>query len=170
MLIKTVQAVQTVRAAQTVSHNDFWTRMKNTGTILFQEAEKHRKAARYREAVKLYKDALKYFKKESDIAGMLDCVISLADTFRAKGEFIKAREYYEEGLELADILGDKSSRADSLAGLGLCWRALGDWKDALDLIGSRVVAVRFVGTGRDQHGKGPCRIGRNYCVRIAVRL
>ena len=71
---------------------------------LFNKAEKHRKAAEYSKAIELYQKALALFKKESDIDGTLDCIISLADTFRAKGEFINAKKYYEEGTERSSRL------------------------------------------------------------------
>ncbi|RPI32875.1 MAG: hypothetical protein EHM54_11380, partial [Nitrospiraceae bacterium] len=67
--------------------------MKNSGIKIFEKAEQHRKSAEYGRAIELYRKALACFKDESDSVRMLDCVISLADTFRAKGEFINAKEY-----------------------------------------------------------------------------
>jgi len=140
--------------------------MKNSGKTLFEKAEKHRKSAEYKKAIELYQKALAHFKKASDPDGTLDCIISLADTFRAKGEFINAKKYYEEGLELANILSDKSSAADALAGLGLSLRALGNWKDALTLIGK---ANRSYKSLHDRRGEAFSIWARGGAYRIRER-
>jgi len=101
----------------------------------FAQAEKHRKAIEYNSAIEMYKKALKVFKKKAHLQGVLDCLIALGDMFRAMGDYTAARSYYEEGRELAELLEDKVSVADALAGTGLSLRALGFWKDALYMIG-----------------------------------
>ena len=93
---------------------------------LFEQAEVCRQSTEYSSAVALYKKALNEFTSTSDIPGILNCFLSLGDTLRAKGDFIAAKTYYEEGLNLAESLDDDFAVADSLAGLGLSYRALGD--------------------------------------------
>ncbi len=115
----------------------------------FKQAEKQRKATEYISAIELYKKALKVYKKKADLQGVLDCLIALGDTLRAKGDFAKARAYYEEGQELAELLDDKTSAADAEVGLGLSLRALGLWKDALNKISS---ASRLYRSLHDEKG------------------
>ena len=84
----------------------------------FKQAEKQRKSTEYISAIELYKKALKVYKKKADLHGVLDCLIALGDTLRAKGDFAKARKYYEEGYELAELLDDNTAVADAQVGLG----------------------------------------------------
>ena len=67
--------------------------MNNSGEYFFKNAEKNRVSAKYDRALGLYKKALKFFKRNNDVTGVLNCFISIADTLRAKGDFIKAQTY-----------------------------------------------------------------------------
>jgi len=107
---------------------------RGAGEEYFHRAEKYRKSAAYSAAIELYKRALAVYKKGSDITGTLNCFLALADTLRAKGEFVKARSVYTEGLGIAEALDDRASVADALVGLGLSVRALGDWHEAMNMV------------------------------------
>ena len=60
--------------------------MNSSGIKYFKKAEAHRKAVEYHKAIAQYQKALSYFRRHSDINGVLDCTISLADTYRAKAD------------------------------------------------------------------------------------
>jgi tetratricopeptide (TPR) repeat protein len=99
----------------------------------FLRAEELRRTCRYREALALYRKALKTSTAQGDRDGALSCLLSLGDTHRMTGDFGAAAQYYEGAIALSRVMRQKALRADAMAGLGLSLRALGDWKGALKL-------------------------------------
>lgn len=96
---------------------------------LFADAEKARSGSRYVIAVNLYLRAFACYTIDGNAEGALDCRIALADTCRMTGDFEDAIKYYSEALATAI---DPPARADCSSGIGLAYRALGDWKAALE--------------------------------------
>lgn len=99
----------------------------------FDKAEKKRARAEYTEALDLYKKALRAYSKSRDTDGMLQCLLSIGDTYRMTGGFLNSVSAYAEAITLSRQLKNRQLQADAITGLGLSKRALGDWKEALNL-------------------------------------
>ncbi len=98
---------------------------------IIKKAEEFRQKSKYREALHFFKKALSVSKKKSNLNGVLDSTIAIADICRITGNFHYAISNYNEALEICDALCDELSAADSMVGLGLSFRALGMWKEAV---------------------------------------
>ncbi|HTR44118.1 MAG TPA: tetratricopeptide repeat protein [Thermodesulfovibrionales bacterium] len=115
----------------------------------FLKAEEFRRTCRYREALSLYKKALKRYAAQGDSHGALSCLLSLGDTHRMTGDFDAAAQRYHDAIALSKVTRQKALRADAMAGLGLSLRALGDWKGALKLF---TAAARVYDEKGDREG------------------
>ncbi len=65
---------------------------------------------------------------------MYHCLRSLGDLYRMKGQFARAAAKYSEAIDLARTMRSTDLVADARIGLGLTFRALGQWKKAGELI------------------------------------
>ena len=70
-----------------------------TGNSSFNKANEYREQSRYSEAIESYLEALRLFIKDNNEEAVLDCFLSLGDTFRAKGEYLRAR-LLERGISI----------------------------------------------------------------------
>jgi len=101
---------------------------------IFSLAERLREKAKYREALSLYKKALRIYRGDRDRRGEGDCLISIGDTCRMLGDFLSAEDAYIRAISLGKGLGDRLLQADAMVGLGLSKRAVGKWAEALRLL------------------------------------
>ena len=88
----------------------------------------------YRQAVRLYKEALRGYAKLRDREGAVHCMLSLGDTYRMTGDFDLAVTRYRDAIRTAREVRSPVKVADAKIGLGLALRAQGRWKEALKLI------------------------------------
>jgi tetratricopeptide (TPR) repeat protein len=108
--------------------------MKDRIYALIKDGESLREKSRYADALKVYKKALALSKKHSDLDGILDCTLAVADISRMLGDFDSAVENYEEALEACEALGNRLTAADCMVGIGLSLRAMCMWKKAVKFI------------------------------------
>lgn len=101
---------------------------------IFSLAERLREKAKYREALSLYKKALRIYRDDRDRRGEGDCLISIGDTCRMLGDFPSAEDAYIRAISLSKGLGNRLLQADAMVGLGLSKRAVGNWAEALRLL------------------------------------
>jgi len=101
---------------------------------LIDQAEKLKEKSSYPESLRLFKKAFKEYTEKCDYEGMLDCLFSLGDLYRMTGDFGLAIEKYSLAMVLARKQSKTISVADARVGLGLSFRALGKWKEALNHI------------------------------------
>jgi len=101
---------------------------------IFQRAEKLREQSLYPESLKLFKKALQKYKNLGDTLGILQCSLSLGDTYRMIGKFDLASNHYTYSIEYAKKIHAPLAVPDAKVGLGLSLRAQGKWEDALKLI------------------------------------
>lgn len=144
---------------------------------LLQQADALRQRSQYRQALLLYKRALKRgqrppavatatpLKGVSDPSGKdrLECLLAIADTYRIIGEFGNAEKHYSRAVELAGKLKDVSSALDGKVGFGLSRRALGDWRAALRAFKLAEAAYRGLD---DREGVAFCLWARAGALRI----
>ena len=108
--------------------------MKEKIYALIKDGEAMRENSRYGDALKVYKRALSLSRKHSDLDGILDCTLAVADISRMLGDFDSAVENYEEALEACEALGNRLTAADCMVGIGLSLRAMCMWKKAVKFI------------------------------------
>ena len=101
---------------------------------LVKKGEVLRDQAQYREALKVFKNALSLSKRGGDVSGILDATLAIADISRMTGDFDRAINNYEEALEACEALGRTLTAADCMVGMGLSLRAIGMWKEALQFV------------------------------------
>ncbi len=128
--------------------------MKDRIFGLIKEAEDLRGEARYVESLKLFKKALSLSKRHSDLDGILDATLAIADIYRMTGDFDSAIKNYEEALEACEALGNKLSAADCMVGMGLSLRAMGMWKES----------VKFISAAQKTYGKESDRKGAAFSL------
>lgn len=100
----------------------------------FTRAEKLREKSDYRQALRLFRKAFSEYEALSDRTGILQCMLSLGDTYRMVGNFDLAEKSYRNALELLRTSPSAAETADAHVGLGLSLRAQGRWKEAIPLI------------------------------------
>ncbi len=125
--------------------------MDNDILKLLNKAGENTKKAKYKESLLILKKGLSLSKRRSDINGMLDSTIALANIYRMTGDFDSAIKHYENALEISESIGDDIIGADAMAGLGLSIRAIGRWKDAVKFISA---ARKIYKKTDDQKGIG----------------
>jgi len=96
-----------------------------------EKADLLREKARYREAIKLLRAALK-----SSLTGeeQFQAHLLAGHVYRMLGDFGSAISNYEAAIKSAKDLRDGTKEADSAVSLALSLRARGDWKTALKLL------------------------------------
>jgi len=97
-------------------------------------AEKLKENSFYPQALRLFKTALRGYTKICDHNGIIQCMLSLGDTYRMVGNFDLAAKSYMDTIEYAKKIEASIQVADAKVGLGLSLRAQGKWKDAVKLI------------------------------------
>lgn len=98
---------------------------------LLNEAEALRNDAQYNKALKISQKALALSKKNSNLNGLIDSTVFIADIYRIKGDFSRGLNKYDEAIEMCDALGLDMTAADAMVGRVLSLKAQGLWKDAL---------------------------------------
>jgi len=101
---------------------------------VIQKAERLRLDGYFKESLRLWTRVYKRAIKNNFIEITLDSLIVLGDLSRIIGNFKNAELYYNEAIELSDILQNQLAKADALTGLCLAKKATGSWRDALQLI------------------------------------
>jgi tetratricopeptide (TPR) repeat protein len=95
-----------------------------------ERADKLRLQSKYHDSLVILKKILKSAKGDERIK----CLMELGGTSRMTGRFDLAEKYYEEAKELSRKKRDVRLRTDAEVGLALSRRALGDWKESLNLL------------------------------------
>jgi tetratricopeptide (TPR) repeat protein len=116
---------------------------------ILDRAEKLREKSRYRQAYRLFSEALKRYTQSRDQEGMFQCMLSLGDTSRMTGDFDLAAGSYADAIRTARAMKAPAMIADAQIGLGLSFRAQGKWREALRLIHESEKAYR---QRNDSHG------------------
>jgi tetratricopeptide (TPR) repeat protein len=98
---------------------------------LISQAEAQCIRSNYEAAFNLYKDALSIIDSSSDKTELLNCLKSIADTGRMTGRFKDSLTYYQRAVTIAGEAGDLEFSTDAQVGLGLAYRAIGNWGKAL---------------------------------------
>lgn len=96
-----------------------------------EKADLLRGKARYREALKLLKGALK---SSLDTEEEFQANLLAGHVYRMLGDFDKAITHYETAIKKAIGLKDRTKEADASVSLALSERARGNWRDALKLL------------------------------------
>lgn len=97
---------------------------------LYDKAEVLRERCKFKEALELYKEALVRLKPEEH-HGRLEVLRRIGDCCRMLGLFEEAKKAYEEAMSIAmQGEGDELEVADTLVGLGLAQRGLGEIGEA----------------------------------------
>ena len=96
----------------------------------------------FEKALQIYKNtessAVTTSRKQQYLLALIMDSIGLS--YRAQGQFIKAQEYYKQGLSISRSIGDKGGAAYRLSNLGSAYRTMGDmrlaeklYNEALDI-------------------------------------
>ena len=101
---------------------------------ILHHAEKLKEKSSFPQALRLFKTALRGYTKICDHNGIIQCMLSLGDTYRMVGNFDLAAKSYMDTIEYAKNIEASIQAADAKVGLGLSLRAQGKWKDAIKLI------------------------------------
>ncbi|HKU75806.1 MAG TPA: CHAT domain-containing protein [Pyrinomonadaceae bacterium] len=100
----------------------------NEGDELFKKAD----AEFLRKAIPKYRQAAEIWHRANNRQRETEALSRIAATYFGLDEYGKAREYYNQSLNLCRVLKDQSCEAHSLNGIGRTYWATGDANSALD--------------------------------------
>ena len=91
------------------------------------------------ESLKAFQAALSLARESSNSRQVLTCLLCLGLVFQYKGDFPKALEYYEEGLDIKEVLlseefEDIASKAKLLGNLGLTYHHLDRYYESVEVL------------------------------------
>lgn len=129
--------------------------MKRKITIsdLLSQAQEQTNRSNYLAAFNIYKNALKLIDPEIGSIHELPLLMSIGDTGRMTGNFKDSLTYYQRAITLAQSAHNLELSADAQVGLGLSKRALGYWREALDVL---TIAEDFYRNNNDHEGLAFC--------------
>ncbi|MBS9771827.1 MAG: tetratricopeptide repeat protein, partial [Trichodesmium erythraeum GBRTRLIN201] len=101
----------------------------------------------YKECIQLY----------SRLLGKLDqywdgiCLTDLGNVYYSQGEYDKAMEYYQQHLQIARGIGDRSGEGRALGNLGVVYNSQGEYDKAMEYYQQSLQIAREIG---DRSGEG----------------
>ncbi|MHB8596935.1 MAG: tetratricopeptide repeat protein [Ktedonobacteraceae bacterium] len=141
------------------------------GSHLIGLGRTHRTLGHIDRAIECFETALQIYQKTESttvntpikrqylLALIMD---SIGLSYRARGQFLQARGYYEQGLIISHSIGDRGGKAYRLSNLGSAYRTMGDMRMAQKLYGEALDIYLEI---KDRWGEGCVR--RNKGLALA---
>jgi len=119
-------------------------RLLEKGNQLYQVSQ-------YREALKVWEQALQTYREIKDRNGEGNSLSSLGNAYYSLGQYQKAIEYYQQSLAIKKQIGDRNGQGDSLNNLGNAYNFLGQYQKAIEYHQQSLAISKQIG---DRNGEG----------------
>ena len=123
------------------------------GQVTCKMAELYHVQGKYKEAKKLYKEALRIMIAIGNRQGQSACYGNLGNVYQYLGEHGKAETYLENALVITKAIGDKRGEATCYGNLGTVYQYLGEYEKAKTYQENALVITKEIG---DKRGEATC--------------
>jgi len=118
-------------------------------------------------AAATWNKAREYFVNDKDRAGEANCYGNLGNAYDSLGDFRKAIEYSEKGLDIAREIGARADEAKCYIYLGFACNSLGDSRKAIEYYEKALKINKELGAGA---GESACYTGLGVAYDIFRRF